>query len=61
MPYKIESKYKGELAREYGVSSETFRRWCKLAGLDFGHRKMLNPQQVQTVIDKLGPPTMQIS
>jgi transposase-like protein len=47
-----------ELAEEYGISRETFRRWIEPFICEIGTRKgnIFNIKQVSIIYDKLGTP-----
>ena len=51
------SASKSDLAQRYKVDVKTFISWLRSAGHDtFGHRKVLQPREVASIIQVLGPP-----
>lgn len=57
--FAIKTYSKKELVLAYGVSPETFRKWLKEAGImteEIKKARLLHPQIVQLVVDKLGEP-----
>lgn len=47
---------KKELAVLYGMGKDSFRRWCHQKQIDFGRRKLLQPEEVMRLVMALGPP-----
>ncbi len=56
--FTCKTQSKKELAALYGMSKDTFRRWCQRMNLDFGRRKVLEPQEVRLLVMTLGPPQL---
>ncbi len=52
----VRTMSKSQLAALFGFTSVQLRRELKVAGLDFGRRKLLRPIEVRQVFDHLGPP-----
>jgi hypothetical protein len=52
----IKSKYRKEIAAEYGLSSAVFRRRLKKSGLDIGPRGYLDESRVLRIYLALGWP-----
>ncbi len=49
------SKYRSELATEYGISVRTLYRWMKKANLDIPHG-LIDPYHLRIIYKKFGPP-----
>lgn len=58
--FTVRALYRSELARAYGISGKVFRQRLQRSGLDFGRAKLLMPNEVAQVIDKLGIPEWDI-
>ena len=54
----VRSYSKKQLSEMYGISVNTFKNWLKRAGIydSMQFDKMLTPQKVKLIFDKLGSP-----
>lgn len=53
---KIQAYSKQQLCDLYNISRTTLKKWLQAASIDTGKEKILNPNQIRELFEKVGKP-----